>query len=79
MDGTRQTATVRPRVTVVLEDGDDNWGAYVPAVPVTLATGKTRGDVLRNIEEALTELFQLHHEEAMAEEVAEAASVASQS
>lgn len=74
-----ETATVRPRVTVVPEEGDDNWGAYVPGVPVTLATGKTREDVLRNIEEALNELFQFHHEEAMAEEAAELASSTSES
>jgi predicted RNase H-like HicB family nuclease len=83
MDGTRHTAIIRPEVQVILEEGRDNWSAYVPSVPVTIATGKTRADVLRNIEAALVELLRFHHEEAMAEEAAEeaaeAASVASQS
>ena len=78
MDGDRHTAIIRPEVQVILEEGDDNWSAYVPSVPVTVATGKTRADVIRHIEAALVELLRFRHEEAMAEEAAEDAAEASQ-
>ena len=39
--------------TVIYESGDRNWSAYVPDLPGCIATGKTRQDVERSIQEAI--------------------------
>lgn len=39
--------------TVILEQGDTSWGAYVPDLPGCVAVGETREEVLRLIREAV--------------------------
>lgn len=51
-------ATVRPEISVVLEDAGGNWGAYVPGIPGVIATGATPEACRQSIEEALA--FHLH-------------------
>ena len=41
------------RYTTVLEQGPNNWSAYVPDVPGCVSTGRTRADVEANIRETL--------------------------
>jgi predicted RNase H-like HicB family nuclease len=41
------------RYVVVLEEGPNNWGAYVPDVWGCVSTGKTRQEAEQNIREAL--------------------------
>lgn len=65
------TAYIRPRVPIVLEEGEGDWGAYVPSIPVCAALGKTREEVLHNIEVALSEHLQELHDDAIKEEIAE--------
>ena len=50
------------RYTVVVEEGANNWSAYVPDVWGCITTGKTRQEVERNIVEALTGHFAVMHE-----------------
>jgi predicted RNase H-like HicB family nuclease len=53
------------RYVVVLEEGPNNWGAYVPDVWGCVSTGKTREEAERNIREALEFHFESlrdHHE-----------------
>jgi len=50
------------RYTVVVEEGPNNWSAYVPDVWGCITTGKTREDVERNIVEALTGHFEVMRE-----------------
>ncbi len=38
---------------VILEKGEEGWGAYSPDVPGCIATGKTREDAARQYKEAL--------------------------
>ena len=38
---------------VILEEGPESWGAYVPDVPGCVAAGKTRGEVLELIRETI--------------------------
>ena len=38
---------------VILEEGPESWGAYVPDLPGCVAAGKTRGEVLELIREAI--------------------------
>jgi predicted RNase H-like HicB family nuclease len=57
-------AVVHPAVRVILEEGPRNWSAFAPSIPGCISTGKTREDVERNIEEALTfHLKDLHQTE----------------
>lgn len=72
-DWTRREATVRPEVKVVLEEGANNWSAYVPSVPVVIATGGSREEVEGNIERALTAHLAYLHEQDLQDESEEAA------
>ena len=38
---------------VIFEKAGDNYSAYSPDVPGCIATGKTRGEVEKNIKEAI--------------------------
>lgn len=38
---------------VVVEKGTNNYAAYVPNLPGCVATGRTRDEVARNIQEAI--------------------------
>ena len=46
------------RFLVVVEKADGNYSAYSPDLPGCIATGNTRGDTERNMQEAV----QLHLE-----------------
>ena len=39
--------------TVIVERGDDSWGAHVPDLPGCIAAGGTREEVLQLIREAI--------------------------
>jgi len=39
--------------TVVVEQGEVSWGAYVPDLPVCIAAGETREEVLELIRDAI--------------------------
>ena len=39
--------------TVIVEQGDTSWGAYVPDLPGCVAAGETREEVLELIREAI--------------------------
>lgn len=39
--------------TVIFEQGESNWAAYVPDLPGCISTGKTIEDTERNIQEAI--------------------------
>lgn len=65
-------AIVHPAVRVILEEGPNNWSAYVPSIPGCISTGKTRADTEHNIEEALSSHLKWIHEDAMHEEAAAA-------
>jgi predicted RNase H-like HicB family nuclease len=41
------------RYMVILEPGDQSWGAYVPDLPGCVAVGETRAEALRLIKEAI--------------------------
>lgn len=51
------------RYVVIVEQGDDSFGAYVPDLPGCVAVGETKEEVLRLIREAIE-----FHLEAMREE-----------
>lgn len=38
---------------VILEEGADSWGAYVPDLPGCVAAGETKAEVLQLIREAI--------------------------
>ena len=38
---------------VILEEGDESWGAYVPDLPGCVAAGETREEALKLIREAI--------------------------
>ena len=38
---------------VILEEGLESWGAYVPDLPGCVAAGQTRGEVLELIREVI--------------------------
>jgi predicted RNase H-like HicB family nuclease len=66
-------AVVHPAIRVILEEGERNWGAYVPSVPGCIATARTREEVQRKIESALSFYFEHLHADglrSMAEESA---------
>jgi predicted RNase H-like HicB family nuclease len=50
------------RFAVVIEKGEHNYSAYVPELPGCIATGDTRDEVLRNIEEAIGYHVELMNE-----------------
>ncbi|HEX9775255.1 MAG TPA: type II toxin-antitoxin system HicB family antitoxin [Actinomycetota bacterium] len=41
------------RYTVILEEGENSWGAHVPDLPGCVAAGETREEALRFIREAI--------------------------
>ena len=41
------------RYAVIIEEGEDSFGAYVPDLPGCVAAGETREEVLKLIEEAI--------------------------
>ncbi|MBI2993004.1 MAG: type II toxin-antitoxin system HicB family antitoxin [Gammaproteobacteria bacterium] len=41
------------RYAVVIEKGETNYGAYVPDLPGCIATGDTREEVVKLIQEAI--------------------------
>jgi len=41
------------RYTVILEHGDNSWGAHVPDLPGCVAAGETREEALQLIREAI--------------------------
>jgi len=41
------------RYTVILEEGDGSWGAYVPDLPGCVVAGETKAEVLQLIREAI--------------------------
>lgn len=41
------------RYAVIVEEGEDSFGAYVPDLPGCVAVGETREEVLRLIHEAI--------------------------
>jgi predicted RNase H-like HicB family nuclease len=41
------------RYMVVVERGETSWGAHVPDLPVCIAVGETRDEVIRLIREAI--------------------------
>ena len=41
------------RYTVIVERGDESWGAHVPDLPGCIAAGETRQEVLELIREAI--------------------------
>ena len=41
------------RYAVIIEEGEDSFGAYVPDLPGCVAVGETREEVLKLIEEAI--------------------------
>jgi len=41
------------RYTVILEHGENSWGAHVPDLPGCIAVGETREEVLTLIREAI--------------------------
>ena len=45
--------------TVILEQGESSWGAYVPDLPGCIAAGDSRDEVLKLIHEAV----ELHIED----------------
>lgn len=46
------------KYTVIAEQGDSSWGAYVPDLPGCIAAGETREETLELIREAI----ELHME-----------------
>lgn len=51
------------RYVVILEQGEDGWGAHVPDLPGCIAAGDTKDEALRLIREAI----ELHLEGLRAE------------
>jgi predicted RNase H-like HicB family nuclease len=41
------------RYAVIIEEGENSFGAYVPDLPGCVAVGQTREEVLKLIEEAI--------------------------
>lgn len=41
------------RYTVIVEQGDSSWGAYVPDLPGCVVAGETRDEVLHLVREAI--------------------------
>lgn len=50
---------------VVIEQGDDGFGAYVPDLPGCVAVGDTREEVLALIQEAIAMHLELMREEGL--------------
>lgn len=50
---------------VVIEQGEDGFGAYVPDLPGCVAVGDTKEEVLAVIQEAITMHLELMREEGL--------------
>ena len=54
------------KVTVVLEEGPNNWGAHAPDLDdIVIATGDTREETIANFRDALDGLIKYKHEEGL--------------
>ena len=54
------------KVTVVLEEGPNNWGAHAPDLDdVVIATGDTREETIANFRNALNGLIKYKQEEGL--------------
>ena len=51
------------RILVIIEKGENSYGAYVPDVPGCVAVGDTREEVEQLMKEALQEHLQMMREE----------------
>lgn len=51
------------RILVIIEKGENSYGAYSPDVPGCVAVGDTREEVERLMREALREHLQMMQEE----------------
>ena len=51
------------RILVIIEKGEDSYGAYSPDVPGCVAVGDTREEVEQLMKEALEEHLQMMREE----------------
>ncbi len=60
-----QEATVHPAIPVILEGEGDSWSAFVPGVPGCIATGRSREEILREIESALSFYFREAHRDGL--------------
>jgi predicted RNase H-like HicB family nuclease len=50
------------KYTVIIEQGPNNYSAYVPDLPGCVSTGESYEDVLQNIHEAIEGHIQVMHE-----------------
>ena len=41
------------KYTIIIESGKGNYSAYVPDLPGCVATGDTKGELIRNMKEAI--------------------------
>ena len=53
------------RYTIVIEEGDTSFGAYVPDLPGCVAAGATREEAVKLIHEAIEEHLQVLRDEGM--------------
>jgi predicted RNase H-like HicB family nuclease len=53
------------RYTVVIEEGDKSFGAYVPDLPGCVAAAETRAEVVKLIHEAIEGHLQVLRDEGM--------------
>ena len=53
------------RYTIVIEEGETSFGAYVPDLPGCVAAGKTREETVKLIHQAIDEHLQVLREEGM--------------
>jgi predicted RNase H-like HicB family nuclease len=53
------------RYTIVIEQGEDSYGAYVPDLPGCVAAAPTRREVVKLIHEAIQEHIQVLRQEGM--------------
>ena len=53
------------RYAIVIEEGDDSYGAYVPDLPGCVAAATTREAVVKLIHEAIEEHINVLREEGM--------------
>jgi predicted RNase H-like HicB family nuclease len=53
------------RYTIVIEQGDSSFGAYVPDLPGCVAAAATREEAVKLIHEAIDEHLQVLREEGM--------------
>ena len=53
------------RYAIVIEQGDDSYGAYVPDLPGCVAAATTREEVVKLIHEAIEEHIHVLREEGL--------------